>query len=75
MLEPAGGTVIFPRLRGVDNSVASPTACCTKRDTAIVPGHFFGAPAHFRVGFSGATEALEGGLRELGAALDAREWS
>jgi hypothetical protein len=35
-----------------------------------VPGRFFQAPSHFRVGFGGATEPLRGGLHALGVALD-----
>ena len=74
-VETSGGTVVFPRIRGVDDSDRFAERLVQIRETAIVPGRFFDAPAHFRIGFSGATEALEGGLRELGAALDAREWS
>jgi hypothetical protein len=39
-----------------------------------VPGHFFDAPAHMRIGVSAATETLEAGLAHLAAALDARDW-
>jgi aspartate/methionine/tyrosine aminotransferase len=74
-VEPAGGTVVFPRIRGVDNSDRFAERLMQDRETAIVPGRFFGAPAHFRLGFSGATEPLRGGLAAVAAALDAREWS
>lgn len=74
-VEPAGGTVVFPRIRGVENSDRFAERLMSDRETAIVPGRFFGAPAHFRIGFSGATEPLRGGLTAIAAALDAREWS
>jgi aspartate/methionine/tyrosine aminotransferase len=71
---PAGGTVLFPRLRGVDDVFAFAERLLTERETAVVPGRFFQAPAHFRVGLGGATDALRGGLAALGAALDARSY-
>lgn len=74
-VEPAGGTVVFPRIRGVENSDRFAERLMNERETAIVPGRFFGAPAHFRLGFSGATDPLRGGLAALATALDAREWS
>jgi aspartate/methionine/tyrosine aminotransferase len=74
-VEPSGGTVVFPRIRGVDSSDRFAERLMQDRETAIVPGRFFDAPAHFRIGFSGATAPLAGGLRELQAALDAREWT
>ena len=68
---PEGGTVAFPRIRGVNDTRAFAERLHADRDTAIVPGRFFDAPAHFRVGFSGAPDALEEGLSRLGQALDA----
>jgi DNA-binding transcriptional MocR family regulator len=38
----------------------------------VVPGRFFDAPSHIRIGFSGATDRLEEGLARLGTALDER---
>lgn len=74
-VDPAGGTVVFPRIRDVENSDRFSERLMNDRGTAIVPGRFFDAPAHFRIGFSGANEPLRGGLAAIGAALDAREWS
>jgi aspartate/methionine/tyrosine aminotransferase len=67
---PSGGTVGFPRLRGTDDSTTFAARLLAERETAIVPGHFFQAPAHFRLGFGGATESLRGGLDAIAAALD-----
>lgn len=68
-VEPAGGTVAFPRVRGVADTAGFADRLLVERETAIVPGRFFEAPAHFRIGFSGATDALKGGLERLGEAL------
>ena len=72
-VSPVGGTVVFPRLRGVDD--VEPFLEMAKRtfEIDLVPGRFFQAPAHFRLGFGGPAETLAEGLRLLGAALDA--WS
>jgi aspartate/methionine/tyrosine aminotransferase len=67
---PGGGTVVFPRLRGIEDSTAFAERLLAERETAIVPGRFFQAPPHFRLGFGGATESLRGGLGALAAALD-----
>jgi aspartate/methionine/tyrosine aminotransferase len=74
VVEPRGGTVAFPRLRDVADSSRFAERLMNERETAIVPGRFFEAPAHFRVGFGGATDALGGGLEALAGALDGREW-
>ena len=50
LVEPRGGTVVFPRLRGVADSSRFAERLLHERETAIVPGRFFEAPAHFRVG-------------------------
>jgi len=73
-VDPQGGTVVFPRLRDVTDSRVFVERLFAQRDTAVVPGRFFEAPAHFRIGFGGPTEPLLGGLAEIGAALDARAW-
>jgi aspartate/methionine/tyrosine aminotransferase len=74
VVEPLGGTVVFPRIRGVADSSRFADRLLHERETAIVPGRFFEAPAHFRVGFGGETGALRGGLEALHEALDGKEW-
>jgi len=71
-VRPDGGTVVFPRMPGVHDTRQFAERLLSERHTAVVPGHFFQAPSHIRVGFSGDTQALEDGLKELAAALDAR---
>jgi aspartate/methionine/tyrosine aminotransferase len=68
------GTVVFPRIRGVDDASRFADRLLTEYETAVVPGRFFEAPAHIRLGFGSETENVRGGLAALGAALDARAW-
>jgi aspartate/methionine/tyrosine aminotransferase len=68
---PRNSTVVFPRIRGVRDTGAFAERLLAERGTAIVPGRFFEAPAHFRLGFGGPGEVVEAGLAQLGAALDA----
>jgi aspartate/methionine/tyrosine aminotransferase len=72
--DPGGGTVVFPRIAGVSDATRFAERLLTVRETGIVPGRLFEAPAHFRLGFGGASAALQSGLEALGAALDARDW-
>ena len=63
------GTTVAPRLRSgrVDDF------CELLRiefETTVVPGRFFEAPQHFRIGIGGTTEVLEQGLERVGKALD-----
>lgn len=67
----AAGTVVFPRLRGIADSSAFTERLLFERDTAVVPGRFFQAPEHFRIGIGGRTDTLRAGLDALAAALDA----
>jgi aspartate/methionine/tyrosine aminotransferase len=66
---PEAGTVVFPRL-----SKGEPAAFFhllrEKYETSVVPGDFFEAPRHFRIGIGGSTAELAEGLARLGAALD-----
>jgi hypothetical protein len=63
------GITAFPRWAGGDTDRLD--ALLRERyDTSVVPGRWFEAPEHFRVGFGYSTDVLEEGLRRLGAALD-----
>lgn len=69
VVRPPSGTVVFPRWRKGD--VAPLCALLRERyETTVVPGAFFGAPEHFRLGIGGATDRLVEGLDRLGRALD-----
>lgn len=65
-----GGITAFPRL--IHGDVDALNLLLRERyDTSIVPGRFFGAPGHFRMGIGAPTDIVEVGLERLGAALDA----
>ena len=66
---PGAGTVFFPRLREGDPEIFF-QLLRDKYETSVVPGSFFEAPRHFRLGIGGETAALQAGLERLGAALD-----
>jgi len=67
---PEGGTVVFPRIKGVADTSRFAERLLAEHDTAIVPGRFFDAPSHFRLGFSGPTEVLTEGLTRVARAVD-----
>ena len=61
------GTVVFPR-----TTLPVEPFCAylrEKYETSVVPGHFFGANAHFRIGIGGDTGTLNEGLSRLHQAL------
>lgn len=66
---PEAGTIAFPQL-----TIGPAEAFCQllrdKFETSVVPGRFFGAPEHFRIGIGGETENVREGLSRLSAALD-----
>jgi aspartate/methionine/tyrosine aminotransferase len=66
----SSGTVVFPRLRGMDDTSLFAERLLDRYETAVVPGRFFQAPQHVRIGFGCATDTLQTGLQALGAALD-----
>jgi aspartate/methionine/tyrosine aminotransferase len=67
---PAGGTVVFPRLRGVADAAPFIERLMGEESVGVVPGRFFQAPAHFRLAYGGVTETLKEGLRRIGCLLD-----
>jgi aspartate/methionine/tyrosine aminotransferase len=68
---PAGGSVAFPRMMGMEDISDFVVRLREEYDTGVVPGHFFQAPAHFRIALGGREEILEAGLARLGRALAA----
>jgi aspartate/methionine/tyrosine aminotransferase len=65
----AHGTVSFPRLRSGDANALC-TRLIDRYDTAVVPGYFFGAPGHVRIGLGVDPGIFSEGLDRLGRALD-----
>lgn len=67
---PSAGTIVFPRIRGTADSQPFVERLMRERKTALGPGFFFQAPAHFRLGYGGDAEKIRQGLAHVGAALD-----
>jgi len=63
--------IVFPRLQGAADSDALYDRL-RSQDTSIVPGRFFEAPRHFRLGFAVAPADVAEGLRRLSRTLRER---
>jgi Aspartate/tyrosine/aromatic aminotransferase len=63
------GTTSFPRLLNAEPEKFF-SLLREKYETSVVPGRFFYAENHFRIGLACETEILREGLERLGAALD-----
>ena len=69
VVKPLYGTTVFPRLlKGKPEDFIR--LLREKYETSVVPGAFFDAENHFRIGITCDTEMLRGGLERIGAALD-----
>lgn len=68
-VQPEYCTIVFPRAKQGTTEQLIPLLRANY-ETSVVPGSFFGMPAHFRLGLAGDTETLTLGLGRLGAALD-----
>jgi aspartate/methionine/tyrosine aminotransferase len=66
---PSAGTIVFPRLRGIADATPFAERLMREYQTAVGPGRFFEAPAHFRLGYGGDTAKIRAGLERLSAAL------
>lgn len=62
---PVTSTVVFPRVDGVDDTRAFAEALHREHDVAVVPGAFFGEPAHIRISLAGRPDVLREGLARL----------
>jgi len=69
---PPCSTLAFPRLEGVDDSAPFVERLFFATGTALAPGRFFGAPAHFRIAFGGAPWSVAAGLASIASHLNAR---
>lgn len=63
------GTTVFPRLRREDGD-AFFRRLKADFDTTVVPGSYFGAPAHIRIGLGAEPGQTREGLERLARALD-----
>ena len=65
---PARSMTVFPRLKFAESSDRLHDLL-RRRQTSIVPGRYFEAPRHFRLGFGVQTENVALGLRHLSEVL------
>ena len=72
---PSAGTIVFPRLRGVEDAAPFVDRVMAEHHTALGPGRFFDAPAHFRLGYGGDTETIRAGLAHVSAAIKENVWT
>ena len=63
------GITAFPRWSGGDTRRLD-DHLHDRYDTAVVPGHWFEMPEHFRIGFGLPTDQFEQALARLGSGLD-----
>jgi aspartate/methionine/tyrosine aminotransferase len=68
-IRPPFGSIMFPRIRNQSSNKLL-ELLREKYETSVVPGSFFGQPAHFRIGMGGDSESFTEGLDRLGQALD-----
>ena|SRR5690348_4418637 len=66
---PDAGTIAFPQL-ATGHADAFCQFLFEKYETGVVPGRFFEAPEHFRIGVGGKTETVREGLKRVSEALD-----
>jgi aspartate/methionine/tyrosine aminotransferase len=69
-VEPAGGVMVFPRIKGGFGGRQLANLLRERYDTFLVPGHFFGDDRHFRLAFGAPPHILRQGLDHLASALD-----
>jgi aspartate/methionine/tyrosine aminotransferase len=69
--EPSPGIIAFPRLRGAADAGELARRLLEDHGTCVVPGRFFEAPRHFRLGFGIPAGELKRGLNSLRAVLGA----
>jgi aspartate/methionine/tyrosine aminotransferase len=67
---PPRSTLAFPRFREADDSGPFVDRLFAATGTAVAPGRFFGAPAHFRIAFGSAPSTVAAGLAAITRHLD-----
>ena len=66
---PPASSVVFPRLAGTGDAGPFVAHVLEQHGVALAPGHFFDAPAHFRLSLGGRTDVLRQGFAAIGNAL------
>jgi aspartate/methionine/tyrosine aminotransferase len=68
-VEPAGGTVCFPRLAAGIDSDSFARRLLRRFDTLVVPGRLFETTRHVRIGLTSSPAVLRRGLERISEAL------
>jgi aspartate/methionine/tyrosine aminotransferase len=68
---PEFGIIAFPRIAGVDDTLALAEYLVREHQVDVVPGEFFGLPGHLRLGCGVPAATLEEGLKRLTRGLEA----
>ena len=69
---PSYGCLYFPRIAGLSNTDEFTQVLRDSWDIYVVPGCYFGAPQHIRIGFGGDTKHLPDILKRFTVAI--RSW-
>ena len=72
---PAFGCMAFPKVVGVDDTVALARDLWIRDDLLVAPGEYFGLAGHIRLGFGSEPAVLDRALGRLHAALADRRRS
>lgn len=62
---PEFGIIAFPRIEGVEDTIALSEYLAREHQVDVVPGEFFGLPGHLRIGCGVPAGTLEEGLARL----------
>jgi aspartate/methionine/tyrosine aminotransferase len=68
---PEHGLIAFPRLRGIEDTHAFQRRAVREHGVDVVPGEYFGAPGHVRVGYGVEPAVLGEALARLTRAIAA----
>lgn len=62
---PRFGCIAFPRLTGIDDTIAFSEWLAERCGVVVAPGEYFGAAGHIRIGFARAPADVDYGLQAL----------
>jgi aspartate/methionine/tyrosine aminotransferase len=68
---PEHGLICFPRIEGVRDTLALHEYLVREHDVGVVPGEYFGAGGHVRVGYALEPHRLREALERLAAGINA----
>ena len=66
---PTFGSMAFPKVVGIDNTLMLAKTLWVRNDLLVAPGEYFGLPGHIRLGFGSEPAALDQALGALHRAL------